>query len=121
MNQSKISLKGLLALCLIYDKNIMYVWDNKFIEMVYSDDNIHVVYLKEKQNALRLNTTASQLEWYRNNYWKVENVNKPLKGITTYNLSHLKDISKRLNIELLTEIKKPKTKQQLYMEILGKL
>jgi hypothetical protein len=121
LNQSKISLKGLLALCLIYDKNIMYIWDNKFIEMVHSDDNIHVIYLKEKQNSLSLNTTAFQLEWYKNNYWKIENVTKPLKGITTYNLSQLKDISKRLNIELLTETKKPKTKQQLYMEILGKL
>ena len=57
---------------------------------------------------------------YRLSHWKVDNPQKIVKGIGSYKLAELQDISSRLKIDIAVNGKK-KTKKMLYDEILHKI
>jgi hypothetical protein len=54
----------------------------------------------------------------RNNFWKIENVQKPLSTSSSYSVKDLQDICKRLEISITLDTGKNKTKQVLYEDIL---
>ena len=44
LNCKKISIKSLLALFLLYKKNMIYIWDRKFMEFICSEEeNIYII------------------------------------------------------------------------------
>ena len=51
-------------------------------------------------------------------YWLIENIQKPLKAASAYTLQELQDICGKLQITTLTEKNKAKTKTKLYEEII---
>ena len=128
INQHKITHKGLFALCLIYDINICYIWDHKYIEMIHCDNNIYIITLKDRKPSVLIPNSQEKIEGNkiinnilndcRKNNWKIENINKPLKGISSYTLPQLKEIATYLKIDKLDKNNKPKAKKYLYAEIL---
>ena len=120
-NCKKITMNGLHALCLYYNINIFYINNNKYHEIITcSDKPVHMIDYKEKEYGLRLNVTEDKLIYYRENYWLMENLSKPLKAISNYKHADLVEICKKLGIELLTNNKK-KDKKEMYQNILNKL
>lgn len=117
-NLKIISIKTIKALCYLKDINIFYIDNKKFYEIIINDNN--PVYIIEKINnsyGLKQKITNEKLDYYRTNYWKLENLDKPLKAISSYKSNELKDICKRLNIIEFHNMTKP----QMYEKILEKL
>ena len=65
---------------------------------------------------IKINVTIDKIDYYRNNFWKLENLDKPLKAVSSYKADELRDICKRLKIETIKL-----TKPQMYEKILYKL
>lgn len=121
VNQNNIGIKGLYALCLINNINLLYIKDRIFYEFNCGSEGPFKVIINENNNTyIPYNLDETKLSFYRENYWKVENIQKPLNAFSGYSLGELQDICKRLDIPLLNENKK-KTKKELYENILVKL
>lgn len=121
INQQCITFKGLVALCYIYKINILYVKNKTYYEIITNEDgNINVILERKENNitqiSMPVNITDEMIKRYKNNYWKIENFNNPLKSISAYTLSELQEIYKKLNIEI--ENKKKLTKKELYENIM---
>ena len=136
VSNEKISLKGLLALCLMYDVSITYVYGKKYCKLNYNDSNNKVgiiIQNDKKEDSIKWimnketnNEIKKYLQDVYDNYWYIENVQKPLKSPASYSTSELHDICNKLNINIevmndKTNKLKSKTKKQLYDEILQKV
>ena len=119
LNQSEISLKGLHALCLLHKINILYVWDRKYVDITV-DPNLktHIILCRNHDIGIPLSDNTA--EYYKESYWKIDDIDKQLKCLSFYRHKDLQNICNKLNIELMEDSKK-KTKKQLYEEILHQL
>ena len=76
----------------------------------------------KKEDSLRWNDNDD--EFYKKiqeEYWFIDNIQKPLKAPSAYSLKDLQDICNKLHIELhvmVNDKQKQKTKTKLYEEIL---
>ena len=127
INKQQITLKGLHALCLIYDISLIYEFNKKYSEYLYnvsSSSEIEIITLKQKgEYALKCFNSLDEKEKYikniRETYWKIDNPDKPLKVPSAYTIKELQEIAEKLGIILLNELGKNKTKPVLYQEILS--
>ena len=116
LNSKKITIKGLVALCLLYKKNLFYVWNRKYYEMINdADQPINVIHCVN--NDYLYDVDDNKMEFYRENYWNVQNVDKPIKGMTGYSKEELLEIALKLDIQDM----KKKTKKEIYERILEKV
>lgn len=137
-NNEKISFKTFHALCALYLINIIVLrTNNTYCVLCTNNDEKEInlknykliqisnVKLSEAFNdfdvELVTNYSEEQLQTLLNNYYKIENIEKPLKAFSSYSLSDLTSISTKLNINIYDEHGKKKKKQALYEEILKKL
>ena len=152
---SGISPKILYALSLFYNVNIFYVYKNTYYEM-YSNENantdisskIHIIQYNPDINYYSVFVCMSadadnqrDKEEYIKNIKKIclkldslDDVNKPLRAITSYSLTELINIASQMNIsnihtntntdtDLIENKKikvKLKTKSELYSEVMAK-
>ena len=122
VNQKKITKKGLVALCLLYKVNIFYVWNRKYFEII--NDATKEVYVinddtnKNGNNAKIIELTLQQIEEYREKYWCIENIEKPLKAMTSYSKDELMAIIVKLDAK---DITLKNTKKDMYQRILENL
>lgn len=113
-NKKNISLDTLKIICHFKNINIFYIDEQKYYEILLDENNdSYVIEKKNMEYGLRPNQTKENIEYYRNNFWKLENFNKPLKAISSYKLQELREICLKLKIPF-----ERKTKQQLYEEII---
>jgi hypothetical protein len=125
-SQSNITEKSLLILCYLYKINIIYVKNNYYFEMKYSEleETPYHFIIQENNKTYIINTNNSnnsdysdKLSFYTNNYWKIENINKPIKSFSNYTLIELQDICKRLKLPIEKNNKKM-LKKELYESII---
>ena len=129
VNQPTISIKGLYALCLVHNISITYIYGRKYCEIntdsTESDTKKGIIIQNDKkEDSLRWNDdpTDEFLNNVKENYWFIENIQKPLKAPSAYTLKELQDICQKLQIDLdikVDEKTKQKTKSKLYEEILS--
>ena len=121
VNNPIISTIGLQLLCMIHNINIMYIKNRVYYE-IYNDYskplNILIningnVYIPDDVNETKINE-------YKNNYFKIDNIYKPINSISTYSLVELQDIAIKLNIPIELE-KKKILKKDLYENIVRNL
>ena len=85
------------------------------IELKYNNSLINV-----KNNTItNINISENDYKNIINNYYYLENLEKPLKSITYYKLDDLINISNKLKIKLYNDVNKKKTKKELYFDILN--
>ena len=137
VHQQMITVKGLYALCLIHDVSITYIYNRKYCELNKTDTTSKraiIIQNEKREDSLRWTTNASSsttsavddafYKKIQEEYWFIENIQKPLKAVSAYTLKELQDISQRLHIELcITQDSKSKSKSKskLYQEILQHL
>ena len=147
VNHSQITLKGLYALCFIYKVSIVVISGKTYCDIDFNDDNndnndnntnnnnnlkkgIIVQTSKDtKEYSIRYvidnNDNENEHKVYltnvRNTFWKIENVQKPLNAVSGYTIKELHAICNKLDIPIISELGKNKTKPILYQEILSKL
>ena len=118
VNQQSITIKGLISLCHIYNINILYIKKKTYYEILTNSTNtIHVIVDDGHNTHVPLNITDDMISSYKNNYWKIDNPKQPLKSISNYTVSELKEICNKLSIPIEKNGKKL-IKQELYENIL---
>ena len=116
-NAKAITMATVKALCHLNDVNVFYVDDKKYYEITTNSEK--PFYLIEKVDGrygLKEKIPIEKVEYYREHYWKLENLDKPLKAVSSYKADELKDICKRLHIDSSNM-----TKPKMYEKILSKL
>jgi hypothetical protein len=132
-----ITPKVLHALCIFYGINIFYVHNNTYYDMIIdSAKPISIIrYNAETHNysvgmgiggdILNETHTAPKfceyIEKIKESHWKLESLEKPLRAITSYSVMEIIDICNKLDISIINESNKKKTKADLYSSILQKL
>ena len=133
VNQPTISVKGLYALCLVHDVSITYVYGRKYCEINKNDTSettrAIIVQNERKEDSIKWfanhdnSNNSNDDAFYKKiqeEYWLIENIQKPLKAASSYTIKELQDICVKLQIDLNTTIndkQKPKNKTKLYQEI----
>jgi hypothetical protein len=121
VNEQTITLKGLVALCHMYNLNVLYIKKKTYYEILTNDTNkINLIVQTDKEIFIPLNVTDDMIMSYKNDYWKIENPNSPLKSISSYTLLELQNICHKLSIQTEKD-KKRLIKQELYESILRTL
>lgn len=126
-NDKCISIKSLLILSRIYKIKLLYVKNNYFylIEPPENTEAISnlkcIIEEKDKVYIKDINDTKEEqdafLLHYKENYWQIENFNKPIKSFSSYSLIELQDICKKLKLPIEINNKK-KLKKELYESII---
>ena len=114
-NDQKISFRTLQALCLLYQLNTIVLQDRVYFAFMGNEESnvIHVVHKVGQKHSIELETVPSDIEKYRKDLFLIDNPSKPMRAISAYKLGILKDISRRLSINIPDHA----TKKMIYDEI----
>lgn len=114
-NKKNISMNCIKALCHLLEINIFYIEDKKYYEIIIDENkNYYIIQKKDGKYGLKQNITMDKINYYREHYWEMMNLDKPLKAISSYKSDELKCICKKLNIQCIGL-----TKPQMYEKILN--
>ena len=122
VNEQKISLTGLSALCLIYNVTIFSVFDSTYYEFINegpSPKSGIIVMSENNKYGVRQENIEQYMVNVRASRWLITNPNKPIKAIGSYTLSELKDISEKLKLPTIDPSGKKKNKTELYQAIVS--
>jgi hypothetical protein len=131
-NEQRIDIKTFLTLCVLENLNIIYINKNTYFELLMNDTS--KIYLIKKKNQYNSsnniiytsnfgykmeNKESEEIMNYKNKLFKIDNIDKPIKAISSYKLQDLIDFCIRLNIETINnETKKNKNKNELYESLI---
>lgn len=128
VNKQMITMKGLSALCLVHNVSITYFFGRKYCQISPPEVTKKGIIIQndKKEDSLKwtsneLNSNNDFVEKLQEEYWFIENIQKPLKAPSAYTLTDLQTICQKLLIqthEQVNEKTKAKTKTKLYEEIL---
>lgn len=119
-NEDHLCLTSFLSLCAVEDFNILVVKNKTFYELRMNDnEDFFVVYqLNARQFGLK-HSKYETLNILKNTLFKIDNIVKPMKAISSYKLQELLDICNKLSIETInTTTNKTKNKKDLYEDII---
>ena len=135
VSAKNINAKTLYALCLCYNLNIFYVYKNTYYEMITNIEKpIHIITYNAETNNFSIRLPVDMhatetltehteyMEKIKESYWKLDNLEKPLRPITVYSVNDLINICSKLEIPVICDTSnKKKTKAELYSAILQKI
>jgi hypothetical protein len=122
VNSKQIDIKTFFALCITHNMNIMYIHKQKYYELICDPDNqnpplvIHRIDVPTLKYGYELDITPDKVNAYKETHYSAHSFLSPLKCISSYKVSDLRDICKKVNIE--EELLNKKTKPQLYQLII---
>jgi len=115
-NEKKISIITLNALALIYKLNILYIKNRFIFVMNYSDNPLkeckNIIEEKKDKEIYLINLESEIIDQILNDYYIIDNINKPFNAISYYKINDLINIAKKLDLDI-----KNKKKVDLYTEI----
>jgi len=114
LNEKTINLTAFLGLAVLFNLNIFYIWDNKYYEFNCCGEA--KPYLIKNVNN-NISVIDEPVLFYKENYYEVENIKKPIKSMTSYTKDELLLIAKKLN---LTINNSKIIKSDIYQQILTK-
>ena len=118
LNSKKIDITTLCGLAAYNELNIIFIKDKTYYHFNFGNpDNTVIIYQEGKNYSCEINPTKQLIETIHNNYYYIENPNKPIKGISTYKINEIVSICNKLGIKTQLESGKSKTKKQLYTEV----
>lgn len=98
----------------IYYENISNTTTKRCIIKYFKKEEKYGLFFDDKENQ-------SKLFEYREKLFIVDSFTKPIKGISNYKAQQIKDICKKLKIDIMKTPTKSKTKKELYQLIIEKL
>jgi hypothetical protein len=119
-NENSIDIKTFLTLAVLGYLNIFFIKKNTYYELNMNDSNKFYIikYFDDKKRYGFEEVTTEQLEEYRSKYYKVDNIDKPIKTLSSYKTQDLIDICDKLQIDTKNSNMKTKSKQELYDAII---
>ena len=122
VNEKKITMKTIHVLCYIFKMNIVYIKNSTYYEIIIdSEKPLFLINEKDNYFGCRNFVLSHKLQHYRDNFWKLENIGKPLKAISNYKTGEIKEIAERLKIDLYNKNQTKKTKKEIYENIIDNL
>jgi len=121
-NENLLHLKNLETMLIIDKFNFIYMNDKIYYEnIVYPGNKTCIIKYFNKNQNYGLLLENEKLYDYRNKLFIVDSYIKPIKGISNYKAQDLRDICKKLNINVMKTPSKKKTKNVLYQLICEKI
>ena len=119
-NEEKIDFNTFLTLCVVENINVLYVCKKTYFELLMNDDKIHIIHRLDNYSKYGYEgIIQSKIELYRSTLFKVDNVEKPIKTITSYKVSELIEFCNKLGIEIcIKDTNKNKSKKDLYESLI---
>lgn len=119
-NEEKIDLSTFFTLCVIENINILYVCKKTYFELLMNDNEIHIIRRLDNYSKYGYEgTDQSKIEVYRSTLFKIDNVEKPVKSISSYKISELREFCSKLGIEIIIkDTDKYKSKTDLYESLI---
>lgn len=124
VNRNYITLKGLYALCIMNEINLLIYYENKTYNKLYYNNEKGVDYIILVDNKKNIIDEKINKDFYNNiinNYYYIENINKPINSLSYYKLEEIQNIAEKLSINLYDSGTKLRKKKDLYEEIINKL
>ena len=123
LNDNVIDLKTFVAICIVDNVNVFYIHKNTYVEIQLNEDVVNTLVIHRQDNPLKYayekNIDKDKLQRYRDKYYKIDNIDKPIKSLSSYKLQELIDLSKKILIDINNkETGKPKKKQELFESLI---
>ena len=105
---------------MIENINIFYISKKTYFELLINDDKIHIIHHLDNYSKYGYEESKQQIiETYRSTLLKIDNIEKPIKPITSYKICELLEYCNRLGIETcVKDTNKNKCKKDLYESII---
>ena len=116
-----IKLEALRALCILYEISIIYISERTYTIFEYGTNISAVIMENNKKYGFRTENLSQYVEQIKKTFFCIEDITKPIKGISNYNLNDLQNIASKLDISILDTTGKKINKKTLYETILTKL
>ena len=121
-NDSSINIFFLEPMLIIEKFNFVFMNDKIYYENItYPGKPICIIKYFEKLDKYGLFLDEKKLFDYKNKLFVVDSIQKPVKGISSYKAQELRDICKKLNIDIMKTPTKSKTKKELYQLVIEKI
>jgi len=121
-NRERIGMKTFIALCIVSGINVLFIHRRKCFHLL-DDKNgstVHVVHMLSPISfQYELDVTQEKIEYYQNELFTWESVDKPIKAISNFKVDELQELCKQLG--LTVDKMKKLGKKDLYEMILMEL
>jgi hypothetical protein len=117
-----------LTLCVLENLNIFYISKNTYYELLMNDTNVIHLIKKGFANGNKYganfgykteNKESEEITKYKNEFYKIDNIDKPIKSISSYKVQELIDFCNKLSIETVNnQTNKHKNKNDLYESLI---
>tara|TARA_B100000780_G_scaffold224320_1_gene163427 strand:- start:251 stop:994 length:744 start_codon:yes stop_codon:yes gene_type:complete len=121
LNEKKITLKGLKALCLAYDVSICLVKGCVFYEFDFNKNNERGIIIHNDKIGVYTDHNSAYYNKIVGTHYQITNATKPINAISGYTLGKLQDICKQLNLPIINCGGVKLNKKDLYMSIQSQL
>ena len=121
-NESILNIKNLEPMLIIDKFNFVFMNDKIYFENItFPGNKSCIIKYFEKEEKYGIFLEEEKLFEYKNKLFIVDNIIKPIKNISNYKAQDLKDICKKLNINIMKTPTKTKTKKELYQLVIEKI
>jgi hypothetical protein len=124
-NDDNINIKTIISLCAIENINVIFVSKKTYFEFLINDTNdIYIIREIEQQSKYKKKygfeiANNEILEEIRNTLYKIDTIDKPIKGLSSYKVADLINIANKLAIETInTNTGKSKSKNEIYESLI---
>lgn len=121
-NECKIDLNTFLTLCVVENLNVIYIHKRTYYELLMNNSSdIFIIHSFEhdKFGCKMSSINDSEIEKYKSSLFKIENVEKPIKSLSSYKVQELIDYCVKLDIAIINkENGKTKLKKELYESLI---
>jgi len=124
-NDNNISSKTFLSLCAVENINVIYISKKTYYELLMNDTDVIYIVREIPSQSKYYNkygfemATQELINNIRSSLYKVVNVDKPIKSVSSYKVQDLIEICSKLAIETTNkETGKAKSKNDLYESII---
>lgn len=122
LNEHVIDIPTFFSLCVLENLNILYIHKKYYYELIMNEDEpiAYVIHRLEQTKKYAYEMVSQyNLVKYHTEYLKIDNLQKPIKAMSSYKLSELIEFCKKINIETVdSNTKKTKNKKELYESLL---
>jgi hypothetical protein len=118
VNHKTISPSVFMCICAISNLNIIYI-DGKKMYTLNDSTNLNIIEKTDNGYSIFIGTDdekSQKYEEYKQQLWQIENLTKPLRGISSYKVKELREICTKLQLNI-SNGKTLKKKSILYQMI----
>lgn len=121
VNEDKINIGTFLSLCAFENINVLFIKNKTYYELLMNDSKeIFIIYQVENGKFGIEPSTIDTIDNIKITLFQIDNVEKPIKAISSYKVQDLIDTCHKLGIESTNKTtNKTKNKKELYEDIVN--